>query len=265
MLFISLSEMELNFYKYQGTGNDFILIDNRNNSFPKEDKQLIFKLCDRKFGIGADGLLLLEDNTLHDFTMIYYNADGKIGSMCGNGGRCIIHFANFLNIIEDVTTFEASDGLHKGLINEEIISLKMNDVNEIQLSKNYAFLDTGSPHHVELVKNIDDYDVEKEGASIRYNRYKEAGANINFVEGIDNNTFAVRTYERGVEGETLSCGTGVTAVAIAMYETKKTDSNKLSLKTKGGDLIVKFNKTHKGYSDIYLEGPAIQVYKGIWK
>lgn len=257
--------MEILFYKYHGTGNDFILIDNRDGSFPKEDIQLISKLCDRKFGIGADGLLLLENHDTVDFKMEYFNADGNLGSMCGNGGRCMVHFANFLNIIDNITVFEAVDGLHNASITNGIISLKMNNVNDVDVLANHVFLDTGSPHHVQLVNNIDEFDVEKEGAFIRNNTYGIEGSNINFVEAINTNTFSVRTYERGVEGETLSCGTGVTAVAIALYETNKTLSNIVTLKTKGGNLTVRFNKSELGYNEVYLEGPAIQVYKGIWK
>jgi len=257
--------MKIEFYKYQGTGNDFVIIDNRLAVFPKNDAQLISKICDRRFGVGADGLLLLEDHSSLDFTMIYFNADGNLGSMCGNGGRCMVHFAKFLNIIEDKTQFEAVDGMHEATISEGIISLKMNDVSEIEISSNHVFLDTGSPHHVELVNDLKNYNVEKEGAEIRNTTYGKEGSNINFVESINDTTFDVRTYERGVEAETLSCGTGVTAVAIALFETNKTTSNTVTLNTKGGILKVRFNKTEAGYSNVYLEGPATQVYKGVWQ
>ncbi len=257
--------MNISFYKYQGTGNDFIMIDNRKGDFPKNDVALISKLCDRKFGIGADGLLLLEENSKVDFTMLYYNADGNLGSMCGNGGRCMVHFANFLGIIEGKTTFEAVDGLHEATIEKGIVSLKMNDVDEIKTTSEYAFLDTGSPHHVALVSGLETYNVEQEGASIRNNIYGKEGSNINFVEHISKNIFAVRTYERGVEAETLSCGTGVTAVAIALSETNKINSNKITLRTQGGDLKVSFDKTKKGYENIFLIGPATQVFKGVWE
>lgn len=256
--------MKIEFYKYQGTGNDFVIIDNRLETFPKNDAQLISKICDRRFGVGADGLLLLENHSTLDFTMVYFNADGNLGSMCGNGGRCMVHFAKFLNIIEDKTQFEAVDGMHKATISEGIVSLKMNDVTEINVSSNHVFLDTGSPHHVELVKDLKNYNVEKEGAEIRNTTYGKEGSNINFVESISDTTFEVRTYERGVEAETLSCGTGVTAVAIALFETNKTTSKTVTLNTKGGILTVGFNKTETGYTNVYLEGPATQVYKGVW-
>lgn len=256
--------MKLLFYKYQGTGNDFIIIDNRKENFPKNDIQFISKLCDRKFGVGSDGLLLLENNDEFDFTMIYYNADGKLGSMCGNGGRCIVHFANYLGIIKNETEFEAVDGPHKASIKNGIVSLKMNDVKGVDVFDTHVFLDTGSPHHVQMVTNLEDYDVDTKGAHIRNTRYGEEGSNINFVEAIDDQLFAVRTYERGVEGETLSCGTGVTAVAISLFETHKTTTNSVRLATKGGILKVAFNKTKMGYSEVFLEGPAEMMFKGTW-
>ena len=257
--------MNISFYKYQGTGNDFVIIDNRTHVFPSSNTELIAQICDRKFGVGADGLLLLEENSKVDFTMVYYNADGNLGSMCGNGGRCMVHFANFLRIIDDKTTFEAVDGLHEATINEGIVSLKMNNVEAIKVTSDYTFLDTGSPHHVELVSDLETYNVVKEGAFLRNNTYGKEGSNINFVEAISENKFAVRTYERGVEAETLSCGTGVTAVAIALSETNKTNSNKVTLRTQGGDLKVSFDKTEKGYENVYLIGPATQVFKGVWE
>lgn len=257
--------MKIEFYKYQGTGNDFVIIDNRTNVFPSNNTKIITQICDRKFGVGADGLLLLEENSKVDFTMVYYNADGNLGSMCGNGGRCMVHFANFLGIIGDKTIFEAVDGLHEATIKEEIVSLKMNNVEDIKVTSNYVFLDTGSPHHVELVSDLETFNVEKEGAFIRNNTYGKEGSNINFVEPISENIFAVRTYERGVEAETLSCGTGVTAVAIALSETNKINSNKITLRTQGGDLKVSFDKMEKGYENVFLIGPATQVFKGVWE
>jgi len=257
--------MEFTFYKYQGTGNDFVIIDNRQDFFSKNDTKLVSQLCDRKFGIGADGLILLESHPNLDFKMVYYNSDGNLSSMCGNGGRCIAHFAKFLGIINSNATFEAIDGNHTASIDGDIISLKMNDVKDIQVSKNCVFLNTGSPHHVQIVKNLSDFDVFKEGAQIRYNTYGKEGANINFVEQLETDSFSVRTYERGVENETLSCGTGVTAVALAMAETLNTSANSIQLKTPGGNLKVRFEKSVNGYKNVYLEGPAEQVFKGIWK
>lgn len=257
--------MSTNFYKYQGTGNDFIIIDNRELVFSKENSDLIVQMCDRKFGIGADGLLLLENHATKDFTMVYYNADGKLGSMCGNGGRCIVHFANFLGIIQNETVFEATDGMHEASIVNGEISLKMNDVSSIIVSEKYSFLDTGSPHHVELVEDIYHYPVKEIGEKLRNEIYGTEGANINFVSQLSDQEFKVRTYERGVEDETLSCGTGVTAVALAMYETNKTFANVITLHTEGGVLEVRFIENDLSYSSIYLTGPAEQVFKGIWK
>ena len=257
--------MKMTFYKYQGTGNDFVVIDNRNGFFPKDNHSMIAEICNRKYGIGADGLLLLENNSKVDFTMVYYNADGKLGSMCGNGGRCIVHFANFLNIINENILFEAIDGLHEASINNAIISLKMNDVASINVNTNSVFLNTGSPHHVEMVEDLKNYNVAENGFLIRNKTYGKEGSNINFVEKIGTNLFAVRTYERGVEAETLSCGTGVTAVAIALSETNRIDTNNVELHTEGGNLLVHFNKLNGTYYDVYLEGPAKQVFKGEWK
>lgn len=257
--------MKMTFYKYQGTGNDFVVIDNRNGFFPKDNHAMIAEICNRKYGIGADGLLLLENNSKVDFTMVYYNADGKLGSMCGNGGRCIVHFANFLNIINENIVFEAIDGLHEASIHNAIVSLKMNDVAAININSNSVFLNTGSPHHVEMVQDLKNYNVVENGSLIRNKTYGKEGSNINFVEKIGTNLFAVRTYERGVEAETLSCGTGVTAVAIALSETNRIDTNNVELHTEGGNLLVHFSKLNGTYYDVYLEGPAKQVFKGEWK
>lgn len=257
--------MEYIFYKYQGTGNDFVIIDNRQKKFSKNNTKLIAQICDRKFGVGADGLLLLEDHSSVDFTMHYYNADGNIGSMCGNGGRCMVHFANYLNIIDSFAVFEAIDGIHEATINKNIVSLSMNDVDTVKISGTHSFVNTGSPHHVQMVSKLESVDVVTLGREIRTNMYGEAGANINFVEKNDDDSFSVRTYERGVENETLSCGTGVTAVALAMYENGMTNSLTVTLKTSGGDLSVSFIKSESGYESIKLIGPATQVFKGIWR
>ncbi|WP_452223002.1 diaminopimelate epimerase [Lacinutrix chionoecetis] len=251
------------FYKYQGTGNDFVFVDNRQAIFNKNNTKLIAHLCDRRFGIGADGLILLENDPTSDFKMVYYNADGKESSMCGNGGRCIVAFAKLLNIIDKHTTFNAIDGLHEATIDNDFVKLKMQDVNAVNVFNTHTFLNTGSPHHVTLVTNIENVNVKAEGCKIRNGSpYNNAGTNVNFVEQIDNNTFAVRTYERGVEDETLSCGTGVTAVALAMHTTGKTSSNTVNLNVEGGKLLVSFEKTATGYKNIWLQGPATFVFKG---
>ena len=256
--------MRIEFYKYQGTGNDFIIIDNRSLGFPKNNTKLVSNLCDRNFGIGADGLMLLENHPTHDFTMVYYNADGHPSSMCGNGGRCLVHFAKYLGLVSSQAVFEAADGVHEASIEGGIVSLKMSDVSKVINEGEYLFLDTGSPHHVELVDNTQDIDVFYLGRNIRNQIYGTEGANVNFVAQTNPTTFSIRTYERGVENETLSCGTGVTAAAIAMHYTKQTDSNKINLNTMGGNLEVSF--THKDgiYTNVCLKGPAVQVFKGFW-
>ncbi|MFT4697227.1 MAG: diaminopimelate epimerase [Flavobacteriaceae bacterium] len=265
MLLVHLFFMQFTFYKYQGTGNDFIIIDNRTLLFPKEDTKTIAQMCDRRFGIGADGLLLFENHDDLDFKMVYYNADGYLGSMCGNGGRCMVHFANYLNVIKNKTVFEASDGIHEAFIKNDLISLKMNDVSEIKKGENFTFMNTGSPHHVEMVDDLVNFPVKEKGEWVRFKTYGNEGANVNFVYQLNDQDFRVRTYERGVEDETLSCGTGVTAVAIAMYETNKTIANNITLHTEGGILEVRFIKENEKYTSIYLSGPAQQVFKGVWQ
>lgn len=257
--------MEFTFYKYHGTGNDFVIIDNREAFFPKENTALVAKICDRRFGVGADGLLLLENHHSADFRMVYYNSDGNLSTLCGNGGRCIVHFAQFLGVISQNTVFEAVDGLHEARVENDWVSLKMNIIENVKSSENYVFLNTGSPHHVEMVSDLESYDVFSKGRKIRNEVYGKEGANVNFVEQVESDIFSVRTYERGVEDETLSCGTGVTAVAIAMFERGKTTENKITLNTPGGQLQVRFEKASSGYKNVYLEGPATQVFKGIWK
>ena len=255
--------MKQYFYKYQGTGNDFVIIDNRNESFDKSNVEFIAKLCDRRFGIGADGLILLENHAVEDFKMVYYNADGNESSMCGNGGRCITHFAQFLGVIQDKATFEAVDGIHHAIIKGNEVRLQMQDVAELKKYDDAIILDTGSPHYVCMKSNVSELDVNKNGAAIRYNKsFSKDGVNVNFVEKKSTDEFSVRTYERGVEGETLSCGTGVTAIAIAMNYIGETEKNMITLQTQGGSLKVSFDRFNDTYQNIWLIGPASQVYKG---
>ena len=256
--------MKIVFNKYQGTGNDFVMIDNRQEFFPKNDTKLIEKLCDRRFGIGADGLILLENDKETDFKMVYYNSDGNESSMCGNGGRCLVAFAKRLNVIDNKTTFVATDGLHHATILENgIVSLQMKDVDEVKIESDYIFLNTGSPHHVMMVDDLENYDVKTNGARIRYSDlYGKAGSNVNFVSKLSENHFRLRTYERGVEDETLACGTGATAVAIAMYAIHKTNSNHLKIDVEGGKLEVSFEEKDKQYSNVFLNGPATFVFEG---
>jgi len=255
----------IQFYKYQGTGNDFVMIDNRTGFFPKKDVELIRNLCDRRFGIGGDGLILLEEEDTADFKMVYYNSDGNESTMCGNGGRCIVAFAHDLGVIENATTFLAVDGIHHAHIEKEKIALQMIDVLKSSVSDKgeSVFLFTGSPHHVKLVDNVKKYSVYEEGRSIRYSDlYAPGGTNVNFVEQLSEGHFRVRTYERGVEDETLSCGTGVTAVAIAMNVTGKTDQNQILVEVEGGSLTVTFDEDEERFYNVMLIGPAKRVFKG---
>lgn len=256
--------MQLHFYKYQGTGNDFVMIDNRSEFFPKNDIQLIARLCDRRFGIGGDGLILLENDPETDFKMVYYNPDGNQSTMCGNGGRCLVAFAKKIKVIDTKAVFNAVDGLHHASISaDEIVSLQMIDVTEINKKENYTFLNTGSPHHVELVEDLENYNVKDKGAALRYGPlYGKAGSNINFVTKIDENTFELRTYERGVEDETLACGTGATAVAIAMNATGATKATTININVEGGKLGVSFEKQGDHYTNVFLIGPATFVFEG---
>lgn len=256
--------MTYTFYKYQGTGNDFIIIDNRDMRFNRKDNALVAKLCDRRFGIGADGLILLQNKQGYDFEMVYYNSDGNESSMCGNGGRCIVAFAHKLGLLNEKARFTAIDGEHEAILKGDQISLKMADVNEIEKNADFYFLSTGSPHYVKFVKDIEHYNVFEEGKKVRYNkRFKEKGTNVNFIEK-QNNSLFVRTYERGVEGETYSCGTGVTAAAlIAALTGTSTAAENCAIKTLGGKLNVHFKrKSENSFDNIWLEGPATFVFKG---
>ena len=256
--------MQITFYKYQGTGNDFVMIDNRLGVFPKDNIKLIAHLCDRRFGIGGDGLILLENDPETDFKMVYFNSDGNQSTMCGNGGRCLVAFAKKLQVIQNETTFNAVDGLHHASVDQdEIVSLQMIDVNSINTTANYSFLNTGSPHHVQIVEDLENYNVKDNGAAIRYgDLYGKEGSNINFVKKINDTTFSLRTYERGVEDETLACGTGATAAAIAMNATGETDATSINLNVEGGKLIVSFDKEDNIYTNVFLKGPAEFVFEG---
>ncbi len=256
--------MQLKFYKYQGTGNDFVMIDNRLQDFPKENTKLIAHLCDRRFGIGGDGLILLENDENSDFKMVYFNSDGNQSTMCGNGGRCLVAFAKKMAVIDNHTSFNAIDGLHHATIQEDgIVSLQMIDVSTITKEKEYSFLNTGSPHHVQIVNDLKEYNVKVAGATLRYGTlYGAEGSNINFVSKLSEDTFALRTYERGVEDETLACGTGATAVAIAMHNDGLTTATTVNVNVEGGKLAVKFDKTENGYSNVFLIGPAVFVFEG---
>ena len=254
--------MNIVFNKYQGAGNDFIIIDNREGSFNADDSKLISKMCDRRFGIGADGLILICKSFQYDFEMKYFNADGFEGSMCGNGGRCSADFAVKSEIAGKKMVFKAYDGIHKAISEDGIIRLQMNNVRVPDLINGNYFINTGSPHYVVFVNNANETDVFNEGKKLRWSEeFAPGGTNVNFVEVVENGIY-VRTFERGVEDETLSCGTGVTASAIASVLSGHIDRNTVNVKTKGGDLSVSFSISGKDISDIWLSGPTTFVFEG---
>lgn len=256
--------MNIPFFKYQGTGNDFILIDNRTGILSGKEKSQIRLLCDRRFGIGADGLIFLQNKEGYDFEMVYFNADGSESTMCGNGGRCIVAFAHYLGLITDRAFFLAIDGPHEALLKEDAwVELKMSDVAEVQIEEDHYELDTGSPHYVTFVEDVDDIDVVNNGQAIRYSqKYKAKGINVNFVERQENGII-VLTYERGVEAETLSCGTGVTAAAIAYHLRTKEPKLRIPIQTKGGKLEVRLEPSGSGgFQNIWLCGPTEMVFRG---
>ncbi len=259
--------MKIAFSKYQGTGNDFVLLDNRDGKYSSLKTSEVEFLCDRRFGIGADGLILLEKKSGYDFSMKYYNSDGNESSMCGNGGRCITAFANTLQLINGEAKFTAIDGEHEAIIKDKqsmIVKLKMGDVKGFEMIGDDIFLNTGSPHYVKFVNDTMKVDVVAEGKKIRYNeRFKQEGTNVNFVQSTSSG-LNVRSYERGVEDETLSCGTGVTASVLAsvLKGVVKEDSKVCDVKSMGGMLKVYFEKEGNGFKDVWLEGEAKFVYSG---
>ncbi len=257
--------MNLHFYKYEGAGNDFILVDNRKLSIDHQNPSFLSALCNRRFGIGADGIMFLQEIKGYDFEMVYYNANGEPSSMCGNGGRCIVAFARDLGIIKEETNFLAVDGPHYAKISEkgDWVSLQMIDVDEIKNDGNAFVLNTGSPHYVTQESGVKDKNVFQEGKAIRYNdTYALNGINVNFVEDMGDHYF-VRTYERGVEDETFACGTGVTAVALAMAKHKnQTGHINTPIDVLGGKLNIRFNFDGNKFTEVYLEGPATFVFEG---
>lgn len=257
--------MNISFYKYQGAGNDFILIDHRVGPLKNIDNGLVKRLCDRRFGIGADGLMFLLSHPSFDFEMVYYNADGKVGSMCGNGGRCIVAFAKHLGIIDRQAHFLAVDGEHYAKISVEgnWVDLQMINVSEVSKDGNAYVLNTGSPHYILEVQQLKTMDVYNEGKRIRNNdTYKTKGINVNFVEDKGDHLF-VRTFERGVEDETYACGTGATAVALAMAKHLHQQGHiETPIAVLGGKLNIKFDYDGKAFTNIFLCGPAEQVFEG---
>ncbi len=254
--------MKIPFQKYEATGNDFVIIDNRSGVYSFSEDQ-VKRICDRKFGVGADGLLLIEKHPTVDFNLIYFNSDGSL-SLCGNGSRAAVAMASELGIVNGQTTFNAYDGLHEAnLLSNHIVRLKMNDVKEARSIGENIFINTGSPHFIQVVDEAKNFAVVEEGRKIRFSEpFKPAGTNANFVQLLPNNTIFVRTYERGVEDETLSCGTGVTAAALASSFQGYTSP--VSIQTLGGLLFVEFKSSQDGlFTDVYLIGSAKKVFEGI--
>jgi diaminopimelate epimerase len=251
------------FHKFHGAGNDFILIDNRQLTFEADKISLVAGMCDRRFGIGADGLMLLQEHPVYDFEMRYFNSDGREASMCGNGGRCIVAFAHKLGIIGTQTKFMAFDGIHEAtLISTEDVNLRMSDVNAIEVDGNEFYMNTGSPHFVRFVETLENLDVDKEGKAVRFNdRFRAEGTNVNFVL-FEDGKLTVYTYERGVEAETLACGTGITASALSAALLTGLSSGSFPVKAKGGNLSVSFDKSDRGFTNIWLRGPVTYVFEG---
>jgi len=259
----------MNFVKYQGTGNDFILINGDKESFDPSDYDAIERLCDRRFGIGADGFIILRNHDKSDFEMLYYNSDGRPGSLCGNGSRCAVSFAYEENFFYgNSCRFTAYDGVHEAIYDDAAgeVELKMNNVNEIEQGKGMVVMDTGSPHYVTLVEDLSDLDIVQAGRAIRYSpRFAKDGVNVNFVEPVGEDILNVATYERGVEDETYSCGTGVTACALGYYVLNHKDANgeqEVAIHTRGGGLKVRFEKRNNHFENIWLIGPAVKVFEG---
>ena len=256
--------MKIHFYKYQGTGNDFVVADNRKGELNGLTTAAIEHLCNRRFGIGAVGLMFLNSHPDFDFEMKYYNADGQESTMCGNGGRCLVKFAAEMGIVRSNYRFLAIDGVHEASINiDGTVALKMQDVNDVKYQNGHFVLNTGSPHFVELTQNVWHEDVVKKGREIRFSpEFKEKGINVNFVQQTEHpDKIIVRTYERGVENETLSCGTGVTAAALVCFHNDN-GFNRVEVKTRGGDLSVEFDRIGGNFRDIWLNGPAEKVFEG---
>lgn len=255
--------MRRHFFKYQGTGNDFVILDNRTGEHAFSREQ-IAALCHRRFGIGADGLMLLNTHPDHHFEMKYYNADGRESTLCGNGGRCLVKFAADRGLVHPLYRFVAIDGVHEARIGENgTVALKMNDVTSVRSQFGKHVLNTGSPHYVETTRDVMGLDVYAAGRAVRYNdEFRDQGINVNFVERTEEpDRIIVRTYERGVEDETLSCGTGVTAAALVNYHNEN-GYNYVNVQTKGGTLAVEFEKSEEGFKNIWLIGPATFVFRG---
>lgn len=252
--------MKIKFYKYHAAGNDFVLIDNREKKI-NLSKEQIAKICHRRFGVGADGIILLDNDAQADYHVTYINPDGS-QSLCGNGCRTAVDLASRLGLANKINSFNAYDGIHPAeILLDGQIKIKMNDVSEIEEVFDGYSLDTGSPHYVKFVHGLENYPVFVDGRKMRHEKHFPKGTNANYIEDKGNNSIALRTYERGVEEETLACGTGATAAALAA--SKKGYKSPLTIFAQGGILTVEFKSNASGgFTDIYLIGPAKLVYEG---
>ena len=255
--------MKIKFDKYHGCGNDFIIINNLSNTFPKDAKNLIKDLCDRRFGIGADGLILVNSHRTYPFEMIYFNSDGRESTMCGNGGRCIAHYCLNNEIIQNESKFIACDGIHHAIVNDDYVKISMKDVKGYKILESGLFIDTGSPHIVKINEDLLDLDLLSISREIQKSKQFESnGVNVNFLCVIDQKSIQLRTYERGVELETYSCGTGAVAAALSLRILSKSNEEKVIVKTKGGELIVEFGNDDDYFYDIYLSGKVKNIFSG---
>ncbi|MCH2213639.1 MAG: diaminopimelate epimerase [Flavobacteriales bacterium] len=255
--------MKICFHKYSGAGNDFIIVDDRLEVFPEYNAPLIQRMCDRHFGVGSDGMMLIKSHPTLDFEMVFFNPDAS-KSLCGNGSRCAVHLARELGLASTKGRFLTTDGVHQYQFMEEpLVQISMSEVNSLLDVKGHKFLDTGSPHLIICVDELENYDVLGEGRKWRYHKEFEArsGANVNFIKKLSETEIEIRTFERGVEGETLSCGTGVTAAALA---TAVSGYQKKTVHTRGGTLYVEFIATEEGYQNIWLTGPVLKTFEGVF-
>lgn len=249
------------FYKYHGAGNDFVIIDRSEVPFELSVNQ-IKQICERRYGIGADGLMFYDSHNQLDFKMTYFNSDGSESSFCGNGARCIVQFGIDHKGLSETISFDFKGTPLGAKRKDDLIEINMSNVSRVErLDNDNLFLDTGSPHQIVWVSEVDKIDVESEGRALRHS-FSPAGCNVNFVELLGEDKLAIRTYERGVEAETHACGTGITAAAIAAYFDQKIATTEIELNALGGTLRVRFEPSNSGFVNIYLTGPAIQVFTG---
>jgi diaminopimelate epimerase len=267
----------IEFFKMNGSGNDFILIDNRTQVLDIQNiPEFVKTVCERKVSVGADGLIIIENSEHADFLWRFFNADGSEVEMCGNGGRCAARFARIKGIAGDKLSFETKAGIIDAEVRGNEVKLRLTDPHSIRTDFSVMiddrpfemnFINTGVPHVVHYVNDLDRFDVFNIGRAIRYHKeFHPTGTNANFLESVDRHTIKVRTYERGVEDETLACGTGAVASAL-ISSSKGLAESPVDVRVKSNEILkIHFRKTDTGFADIYLEGKTKVVYEGrIWK